>query len=203
MKCDTLKFLAVAVCVGGLGATRAVSATKTVYVLPHEFSTYPNVTDPITDPVIFAGDAIHWEFLSQFHSVTSCAGNAEEFDSGLIFSLPASFEHTFNNPGVFQYYCFIHGGDNGDGTGYGMSGIVTVLPVGVTCDSVDFNNDTLFPDTQDITDFISVFGGGVCAGQEPGDQPCNTDIDFNNDSLFPDVADIDSLLSVFSGGTCV
>jgi hypothetical protein len=68
------------------------------------------------------------------------------------------------------------------------------------CDSLDFNADSLFPDTQDINDFLSVFAGGPCAAPNPAN--CNTDIDFNNDGLFPDTADIDSLLSVFSGGSC-
>ncbi len=65
------------------------------------------------------------------------------------------------------------------------------------CDSIDFNGDSLFPDTQDIDDFLSVFSGGLCSTGACGD------IDFNNDGLFPDTADIDSLLSVFSGGACL
>ncbi len=68
---------------------------------------------------------------------------------------------------------------------------------GPTCDSIDFNNDTLYPDTADIDDFLSVFSGGPCSTGL-----CN-DIDFNNDTLFPDTTDIDSLLSVFSGGACL
>ncbi len=64
------------------------------------------------------------------------------------------------------------------------------------CDSIDFNRDGLFPDTQDIDDFLSVFSGGACSTGDCGD------IDFNNDGLFPDTADIDALLSVFSGGPC-
>jgi trimeric autotransporter adhesin len=66
------------------------------------------------------------------------------------------------------------------------------------CDCVDFNNDSLFPDSLDIDDFLSVFSGGLCSN----DPNCN-DTDFNNDGLFPDTADIDSLLSVFSGGPCL
>ncbi len=65
------------------------------------------------------------------------------------------------------------------------------------CDSIDFNGDTLFPDTADIDDFLSVFSGGPCSTGTCGD------IDFNNDTLFPDTLDIDSLLSVFSGGQCL
>ncbi|MFO0832145.1 MAG: hypothetical protein U0637_09900 [Phycisphaerales bacterium] len=64
------------------------------------------------------------------------------------------------------------------------------------CDTVDFNTDGLFPDTQDIDDYLSVFSGGACSTGACGD------VDFNNDGLFPDTADIDSLLRVFSGGAC-
>ncbi len=78
----------------------------------------------------------------------------------------------------------------------GLGKFVGVAPAG--CDSIDFNNDTLFPDTQDIDDFLSVFSGGTCSN----DPNCG-DIDFNNDTLFPDTLDIDALLSVFSGGPCL
>jgi hypothetical protein len=66
------------------------------------------------------------------------------------------------------------------------------------CDSVDFNNDGLFPDTLDIDDYLSVFAGGTCTN----DPNCG-DVDFNNDCLFPDTSDIDALLTVFSGGVCM
>ncbi|HEX2837769.1 MAG TPA: hypothetical protein VHN77_06535 [Phycisphaerales bacterium] len=67
-----------------------------------------------------------------------------------------------------------------------------------TCDSIDYNADGLFPDTQDIADFVSVFAGGSCSN----DPNCG-DIDFNNDGLFPDTLDIQALLSVFGGGECL
>ncbi len=70
-------------------------------------------------------------------------------------------------------------------------------PTGPTCDTIDFNHDSLFPDTADIDDFLSVFSGGPCSTGACGD------IDFNNDTLFPDTTDIDALLSVFSGGPCM
>ncbi|HYF16206.1 MAG TPA: hypothetical protein VD971_14160 [Phycisphaerales bacterium] len=75
------------------------------------------------------------------------------------------------------------------------------LPAGC-CDDIDFNNDGLFPDNFDLTDFLSVFGGGNCSGQPAGAPPCNTDIDFNNDGLFPDNADIFALFAVFGGAGC-
>jgi hypothetical protein len=39
--------------------------------------------------------------------------------------------------------------------------VVTVTP---GCDPIDFNGDGLFPDSQDITDFLAVFGGGGAHG---------------------------------------
>jgi hypothetical protein len=71
-----------------------------------------------------------------------------------------------------------------------------------TCDPVDFNADGVFPDSADIADFLSVFAGGVCAGQQPADPPCNADVDFNNDGVFPSSDDIEAFLSVFAGGAC-
>ncbi|MFO0830813.1 MAG: hypothetical protein U0637_03110 [Phycisphaerales bacterium] len=74
---------------------------------------------------------------------------------------------------------------------------------GAVCDSVDFNRDGIYPDIQDIIDFIRVYSGGVCEGQSAGDPPCNADVDFNNDGILPDIDDIFSLIRVFSGGPCL
>jgi hypothetical protein len=71
------------------------------------------------------------------------------------------------------------------------------LSIPSQCDSIDFNGDALFPDTEDINDFLAVFGGGSCSTGTCGD------IDFNNDNLYPDTLDIDALLSVFAGGPCL
>jgi len=64
------------------------------------------------------------------------------------------------------------------------------------CDSIDFNNDGLFPDDTDLLDLLSVLAGGACPGTA-----CN-DIDFNNDGLFPDDSDLLAFLTVLAGGTC-
>lgn len=69
------------------------------------------------------------------------------------------------------------------------------------CDPIDFNNDQVFPDIQDLEDLISIFSGGPCSTASSGGH-CN-DIDFNNDGLFPDTDDIASFISVFSGGPCI
>jgi hypothetical protein len=74
-----------------------------------------------------------------------------------------------------------------------VRGFAIAIP---TCDSIDFNGDGLFPDDQDLVDFLSVLAGGPCSTGT-----C-TDIDFNNDCLFPDDSDLVSFLSVLAGGGC-
>ena len=73
---------------------------------------------------------------------------------------------------------------------------VTFTPP-IACDSIDFNGDGLFPDDNDLVDFLSVLAGGACSN-EPN---CN-DIDFNNDGLFPDDNDLVAFLTVLAGGDC-
>ncbi len=74
-------------------------------------------------------------------------------------------------------------------------GTVRILP---PCD-IDFNNDDLFPDTQDIADLLSVFAGASCPTPPPAD--CDS-VDFNHDGLFPDTQDIADFLAAFAGGAC-
>ncbi|MFO0830366.1 MAG: hypothetical protein U0637_00855 [Phycisphaerales bacterium] len=84
--------------------------------------------------------------------------------------------------------------------GFGYQGNVQfgwrVMLNAIRCDVVDFNGDTIFPDAQDIYDFLTVFSGGACPTGSCGD------IDFNNDGILPDTADIQSFLRVFAGGAC-
>ena len=184
------------------GVSTAAADTVTVNVFGSDFSTNAPTDPNIQDAVIQVGDTVRWRFLASFHTATSVAGMSEQWNSGLIFSVPTNFNHTFTHTGVFHYFCSIHGFDNGDGTAGGMSGTITVTPAGPTCDSVDFNQDELFPDVQDIGDFLLVFAGGDCPTAPPVGNGCG-DIDFNNDGLFPDVQDIEALLSVFAGGPCL
>ncbi|HLP83509.1 MAG TPA: hypothetical protein VK157_04100 [Phycisphaerales bacterium] len=62
------------------------------------------------------------------------------------------------------------------------------------CDSIDFNNNTVFPEDQDVIDFFSVLAGGECS-------TCN-DIDFNNNTVFPEDADVIAFFNVLAGGAC-
>jgi hypothetical protein len=76
--------------------------------------------------------------------------------------------------------------------------LVVFPAAGLTCDSIDFNNDGSFFDPTDIDAFLSVFSEGPCI---PESATCN-DIDFNNDGSLFDPCDIDSFLLQFSEGPC-
>ena len=75
------------------------------------------------------------------------------------------------------------------------------VSAGPTCDSIDFNADGVAPDSLDIEDFLSVFGGGPCSNDPFCGNGIN-DIDFNNDGISPDSCDIDIFLEVFGGQQC-
>ena len=103
------------------------AANVQVYVFDTEFSTDSSGAT-LVDPVIQVGDTITWVWVSGVHSVTSVTGSPETFNSGDRFGGP-NFPHTFTHEGLFDYYCDLHGFDNGDGTAGGMAGQVTVLAV--------------------------------------------------------------------------
>jgi hypothetical protein len=60
--------------------------------------------------------------------------------------------------------------------------------------NVDFNNNGVFPEDQDVIDFFDVIAGGVC--------PTCDSIDFNGDGIFPDDRDVTDLFAVLAGGSC-
>jgi hypothetical protein len=62
------------------------------------------------------------------------------------------------------------------------------------CDDIDFNNDEVFPDDQDVVDFFNVLAGADC--------PLCNDIDFNNNGVFPEDQDVVDFFNVLAGGTC-
>lgn len=109
-----------------LASAASASQTVDVYVYDFDLSTNPDITAPAVDPVINVGDTIRWVWLHDFHSVVACV-NQEDYWESDVFSAGATFVHTFDTPGVFQYYCAPHGRDLFDGTYEGMGGSVTVL----------------------------------------------------------------------------
>jgi probable HAF family extracellular repeat protein len=64
----------------------------------------------------------------------------------------------------------------------------------ICCDGIDFNNNTVFPEDQDVVDFLLVIAGVNC--------PACNDIDFNNNGVFPEDQDVIDFFNVLAGGTC-
>ncbi|HLP82791.1 MAG TPA: lamin tail domain-containing protein, partial [Phycisphaerales bacterium] len=64
----------------------------------------------------------------------------------------------------------------------------------VACDDIDFNNNDVFPEDQDVIDFFNVLAGADCPN-------CN-DIDFNNNNVFPEDQDVIDFFNVLAGGNC-
>ncbi len=80
-------------------------------------------------------------------------------------------------------------------TDQGLAFIRIALPGGPAgCDDIDFNNNDVFPEDQDVVDFFNVLAGGEC--------PTCNDIDFNNNDVFPEDQDIIDFFNVLAGGEC-
>jgi plastocyanin len=55
------------------------------------------------------GDRVIWSFLEEGHTTTSRSGQAESWNSGPDTEpAGATFTHTFNTPGRYQYICIPH-----------------------------------------------------------------------------------------------
>jgi hypothetical protein len=65
-----------------------------------------------------------------------------------------------------------------------------------SCLDVDFNNNGVFPEDQDIIDLFTVLAGGACPTVE-----CDS-VDFNGNGVFPEDQDIIDYFNVLAGGSC-
>ena len=70
----------------------------------------------------------------------------------------------------------------------------------IVCDDIDFNNNGVFPEDQDVLDFFEVLAGGTPATCDVV-EGCN-DIDFNNNGVFPEDPDVLDFFNVLAGGNC-
>lgn len=128
---------------------------------------------------------------TEFAAVYTPGGGIQNLnDASMVVGIPAGYRLRVATRVSNTGWIVGNGVQGGKNTGW------VLVPRGAVCDPIDFNGDGLFPDTQDIEDFLTVFSGGPCPTPSCGD------IDFNNDGLVPDTADIDALLRVFSGGAC-
>jgi hypothetical protein len=83
----------------------------------------------------------------------------------------------------------------------GLIEVVTAAPVGTpACDTVDFNNNGVFPEDQDVVDFFDVLAGGNPATCDAA-LGCQ-DVDFNNNGVFPEDQDVIDFFNVLAGGAC-
>jgi plastocyanin len=59
---------------------------------------------------IKAGQTVEWNWTSGSHNVVSGAGCAPDgkFSSGAVTTAPATFKHTFDAPGTYDYFCDPH-----------------------------------------------------------------------------------------------
>jgi len=67
------------------------------------------------------------------------------------------------------------------------------------CNSIDFNQNGVFPEDQDVIDFFDVLAGGTPATCD-ATLGCQ-DIDFNNNGVFPEDQDVIDFFDVLAGGT--
>ena len=91
-------------------------------------------------------------------------------------------------------------GNTGNFAETGSFRAILTLGTPPACDSIDFNNNGVFPEDQDIADFFDVLAGGDPA-------TCNAvvgcnDIDFNNNGVFPEDQDVIEFFDVLAGGEC-
>ncbi len=64
------------------------------------------------------------------------------------------------------------------------------------CADIDFNNNGVFPEDQDVVDFFTTLAGGACSTGN-----CDP-IDFNRNEVFPEDQDVITFFSVLAGGNC-
>lgn len=112
--------VAMALAAGAALAASSLASAETIEVDVRDNTFMPkHVT-------IKPGDTVRWVWSGFIlHSTTSAAGIGEQWDSGLERT-PFEFEYTFDNVGVFTYYCTLHGSDLGNGNVTGMAGSVVV-----------------------------------------------------------------------------
>jgi hypothetical protein len=82
---------------------------------------------------------------------------------------------------------------SGDGIA-GGNAVFAFTVVGTPCTDIDFNNNGVFPEDQDVVDFFSVLAGSDCP-------TCDT-IDFNGNGVFPEDQDVIDFFTVLAGGSC-
>jgi plastocyanin len=101
------------------GSPQTYTAEATEVSTSAEVSVVNNAFNPSTI-TIAPGTTVTWTWAptAVLHNVAPVAGGTEPARSGNPTNAPFTHEHTFNNPGTYNYTCEVHGP--------AMSGVVTV-----------------------------------------------------------------------------
>jgi hypothetical protein len=165
--------------------------------------TVPN-TNVLSDRTVFVGDdasftvslrspntgerAYQWQRQNTGGTWSNLANQANQVGGATTATLTL---FNVDEADERAYRCVVSSSCGSDTTN---AATLTVNPLPTGCDDIDFNNDGVYPDADDIAAFLAVSSGTSCI-------PCN-DIDFNNDGVFPDSEDLAAFLRVYSGGPC-
>ena len=106
---------------GLTGSPLTFSATGENVVI---ISVINNQFVPKNPPPVPVGTKVRWVWASPSgpHTVTPDATELPRDPISGTASNPHTYEHTFNTPGIFAYFCEVHGGAGG----FGMAGTITV-----------------------------------------------------------------------------
>lgn len=148
-----------------------------------------------------------WNQSLPGNNVTSAVWYRSSTSGGVTWDTPQQLTGTFNStvgwPNQSKIGDYSHMVSDEKGASLAMAATfngeqdVYFLRIGeYPCNDIDYNNDGIFPDVQDLLDFLDVFGGGPCP------TPRCDGLDFNNDGIFPDNDDLFLFLNVFGGGSC-
>lgn len=133
-----------------IGTTPAASADEFFVGVDGNSWVYNGQFDEQIVLEIIPGDTVTWQWTG-FHNVVSGVPSDGPNGDGLFRSgnpvSPGEFSFTFEKPGVYPYFCQLHGM-------HGMVSSVTVLG-GPACPP-DWNNDG-FVNSQDLFDFLADF----------------------------------------------
>lgn len=152
----------------------AVPLAATASAASHDVEVVDNAFEPPT-LTVSAGDDVTWTSSgSNPHTVTADDGS---FDSnpdceafadaatGACMDDGESFEHTFDQPGEYAYYCRLHGGPGG----VGMAGTIVVESAAADAgdNAADDTDDTDTDDTDQASE--DQVSGAISVSDQTGD----------------------------------
>lgn len=110
------------------------------------------------------GDRVEWLALSAEHTVTADDGSFDSLATWDTVPLGEKFGVTFLTPGVFRYYCTIHGSPGGSG----MAGVIVVSAVALNRPPATPSNAVPLPGAVDQA-LTPVLKSGAFSDPDAGD----------------------------------